>query len=135
VPSPFAQVYCCHQVHVSLQQQGGKGHKQSHFVHPTQAGSAQLIFNSSRHHCSSQFRTLIPFTQKHHLSSYSSVQTHRIHHQFYRREAAYMQCLVPASRSRCEAGASSSSNIYAVVLVHEDYIYIDNIYCYIIDWK
>jgi len=66
--------------------------------------------------CSSQFRTLIPFTQKHHLSSYNSVQTHRIHHQFCRREAAYMQCLVPASRSRCEAAASSSSSIYAVVL-------------------
>jgi hypothetical protein len=66
--------------------------------------------------CSSQFRTLIPFTQKHHLSSYNSVQTHRIHHQFCRREAAYMQCLVPASRSRCEAAASSSSSIYAAVL-------------------
>jgi hypothetical protein len=58
----------------------------------------------------------VPFTQKHHLSLYNSVQTHRIHHQFCRCEAAYMQCLVPASRSRCEAAASSSSSIYAVVL-------------------
>ena len=36
-PSPLAQVYYHHQVHVSLHQQGGKDHKQNHSFYPVQA--------------------------------------------------------------------------------------------------